>query len=266
MFKKIAEFDNRVSVYWTNRHFSEKTTKILKFYVRLGDGYIWGVFALVLFLHIGWSAFWPILAQALVAVGVALALYEGVKLSTKRPRPFAVNPQIKAEVPPLDKYSFPSGQIYRIRTLYTQQGDDIEYDNISGAVAPGFRQYVPGVETATRWTFIFNSDRFTDEDKNVIEGETIVVDSCFFDVFDTEILAGNPKEAFSEVASAMVSESFAKKMGGVSECIGKVIFNEELPTLPITIKGVFKDFPHHSSIKNDVLISMETIVKQSTEN
>ena len=45
MFKKVAEFDNRVSVYWTNRHFSEKTTKLLKFYVRLGDGYIWGVFA-----------------------------------------------------------------------------------------------------------------------------------------------------------------------------------------------------------------------------
>ena len=165
-----------------------------------------------------------------------------------------------------DKCYTDYGQIYKIRTLYTQHEEDIEYDNISGAVAPGFRQYVPGVETATRWTFIFNSNRFTDEDKNVIEGETIVVDSCFFDVFDTEILAGNPKEAFSEVASAMVSESFAKKIGGVSECIGKVIFNEEMPTLPITIKGVFKDFPHHSSIKNDVLISMETIVKQSTEN
>ncbi|WP_294111176.1 phosphatase PAP2 family protein [uncultured Fibrobacter sp.] len=109
MFRKVAEFDNRVSVYWTNRHFSEKTTKFLKFYVRLGDGYIWGVFALVLFLHLGWSAFWPILAQALVAMVVSLGLYEGVKLSTKRPRPFAANPQIKAEVPPLDKYSFPSG-------------------------------------------------------------------------------------------------------------------------------------------------------------
>ena len=157
-------------------------------------------------------------------------------------------------------------QIYKIRTLYTQQGEESEYDNISGAVAPGFKQYIPGIETATRWTFIFNSDRFTDEEKNVIEGEIIVVDSCFFDVFDTEILAGNPKEAFSKIATAMVSESFAKKLGGVSESIGKVIFNEEMPTLPITIKGVYKDFPHHSSVRNDVLISMETIVKESTEN
>ena len=109
MFKKIAEFDNRVSVYWTNRHFSEKTTKFLKFYVRLGDGYIWALFALCLFLYLGWNAFWPILAQAVVAIVVALVIYEGVKLSTRRPRPFAANPQIKAEVPPLDKYSFPSG-------------------------------------------------------------------------------------------------------------------------------------------------------------
>ena len=165
-----------------------------------------------------------------------------------------------------DKCYSDYGQIYKIRTLYTQHGDDIEYDNISGAVAPGFRQYVPGVETATRWTYIFNSDRFTDEDKNIIEGEIIVADTCFFDVFDTEILAGNPKEAFSKIATAMVSESFAKKLGGVSESIGKVIFNEEMPTLPITIKGVYKDFPHHSSVRNDVLISMETIVKESTEN
>ena len=46
MFKKIAEFANRVSVYWTNRHFSPKVNDRLRFYVRLGDGYIWGVFAL----------------------------------------------------------------------------------------------------------------------------------------------------------------------------------------------------------------------------
>ena len=109
MFKKIAEFDNRVSVYWTNRHFSERVNGWLKFYVRLGDGYIWAAFALFVFLMVGWENFLPILWQALMALAVSLVLYEVVKLNTKRPRPFAANPQIKAEVPPLDKYSFPSG-------------------------------------------------------------------------------------------------------------------------------------------------------------
>ena len=109
MLKKIADFDNRVSVYWTNRHFSERANGWLKFYVRLGDGYIWAAFALFVFLKVGWDRFLPILWQALMALAVSLVLYEVVKLNTKRPRPFAANPQIKAEVPPLDKYSFPSG-------------------------------------------------------------------------------------------------------------------------------------------------------------
>ena len=109
MLKKISDFDNRVSVYWTNRHFSVKTTKFLKFYVRLGDGYIWALFIAFLIWKIGWEHFLPILWQALVSLVMSLVIYEGVKLSTKRPRPFAANPQIKAEVPPLDKYSFPSG-------------------------------------------------------------------------------------------------------------------------------------------------------------
>ena len=109
MLKKIFEFDNRVSVYWTNRHFSVKTTKFLKFYVRLGDGYIWALFIAFLIWKIGVDSFLPILWQALVSLAMSLLIYEGVKLSTKRPRPFAANPQIKAEVPPLDKYSFPSG-------------------------------------------------------------------------------------------------------------------------------------------------------------
>ena len=109
MFKRIAAFDNRVSVYWTNRHFSEKVNDRLRFYVRLGDGYIWGAFALFILLMVGWENFLPILWQALMALAVSLIIYEVVKLNTKRPRPFAANPEIKAEVPPLDKYSFPSG-------------------------------------------------------------------------------------------------------------------------------------------------------------
>ena len=165
-----------------------------------------------------------------------------------------------------DKCYTDYGQIYKIRTLYTQQGEKHDYGQIPGAVAPGFKQYVPGVRTATRTTFIWSSDRFLDEDKNIIDGSVIIADTCFFDVFDTEILAGDPKQTLGKMAAVMVSESFAQKMGGVSEAIGKVIANEELPQFTMTIEGVFKDFPYHSSVKHDVLLSMESYGKGSTEN
>ena len=157
-------------------------------------------------------------------------------------------------------------QIYQIRTVYTQHGADRDFPQISGAIAPGFKEHVPGVEVATRWTFLVNSDKFIDEQKNVITGECIAADTCFFDVFDTGILAGNPKEVLGKIAVAMVSESFAEKLGGVDEAVGQIIYSEEMPNFKVEIGGVFKDFPHHSSIKNDVLLSMESLVKESTEN
>ena len=46
-------------------------------------------------------------------------------------------------------YSNPE-EIYQIRTWYSMQGETDEYNQISGAVAPGFKEYIPGVKTATR--------------------------------------------------------------------------------------------------------------------
>lgn len=109
MIERITKFDNKISESWTNRHFSSTVEKLLKFYVRLGDGYGWALFIAFVIWKAGWIVFFEALDHALIAVVVSVSIYEIVKHSTKRPRPFAANPKIKAEVPPLDKYSFPSG-------------------------------------------------------------------------------------------------------------------------------------------------------------
>lgn len=156
--------------------------------------------------------------------------------------------------------------IYLIRTGYSQQGHEIDYDQVSGAVAPGFRQYVPGVEYATRTTFLTDSDRFTDEDGNVLSGKLIIADTSYFDVFPAEILAGDPKSVLGEVAKAMVSRSFAEKLGGIHEAMNKMIENSEFPGYKVTVAGVFDDFPYQSSQKYDILLSMASYSKNSTDN
>ena len=159
-----------------------------------------------------------------------------------------------------------SQNIYQIRTGFIQQGNDIDYGQVSGGVAPGFRQYVPGVEYATRTTFLVESDRFKDEDRNVITGDLILADTSYFDVFPAKILAGEPKQALSVAASLMVSRTFAEKLGGVREAVGKVIESEEFEGYKMTVAGVFEDFPYQSSQKYDILLSMESYGKSSTEN
>ena len=157
-------------------------------------------------------------------------------------------------------------RIYCIQTNYEQQGQSYDYPQVSGAVAPGFKAEVPGVGEATRITGYFSNDRYLDEEGRVITGNFRLADSCFFKVFDQPILVGDPATVLAKPQSLMVSESFAKKLGGVEECIGKTICNEDVPDLKMTIEGVYKDFPKNGSFDADMLLSMVSYAKHSTEN
>ena len=157
-------------------------------------------------------------------------------------------------------------RIYLIKPNYSLRGEVNESDQVSGGIAPGFKKYVPGVESATRTTFLFESDKFYTEEKALVTGTLVLADTAFFDVFDRKILAGNPKEVLAQRFNIMVSRSFAEKMGGIDKAVGRIIYNEEAPKLKFTIGGVYDDFPENGSLYYDILLSMETYPKESTDN
>ena len=166
-------------------------------------------------------------------------------------------------------------RVYTIRTWYSQQGDEHDYGQVSGAVAVGFMEEVPGVEAGTRTTYVFNGDTYLDENGNKLKATLVCADTCFFKVFDRPILAGDPEQALSKWGCVMVSRSFAEKMvdempgqagHDVSSVIGKQIANADMDGLKLTIEGVFEDFPKNGSLDYDILLSMETYGKQSTDN
>lgn len=166
-------------------------------------------------------------------------------------------------------------RVYTIRTWYSQQGDEHDYGQVSGAVAVGFMEEVPGVEAGTRTTYVFNGDTYLDENENKLKATLVCADTCFFKVFDRPILAGDPEQALSKWGCVMVSRSFAEKMvdempgqagHDVSSVIGKQIANADMDGLKLTIEGVFEDFPKNGSLDYDILLSMETYGKQSTDN
>ena len=157
-------------------------------------------------------------------------------------------------------------RVYTINTWYSHQGDEHDYGQVSGAVSVGFMEEVPGVEAGTRTTFVFNGDTYLDENGNKLKATLVCADTCFFKVFDRPILAGDPVKVLSKWGSVMVSRSFAEKMGGVQECIGKQIANADMDGLKLTIEGVFEDFPKNGSLDYDILLSMDTYGKQSTDN
>lgn len=80
--------------------------------------------------------------------------------------------------------------------------------------------------------------------------EAFQCDSTFFDVFDSELLVGNPDNILDSPGSMVISESFAKRVFGNLNPIGQIL------TLPggqyygvnvdFTVKGVMKDFSQNS--------------------
>lgn len=156
-------------------------------------------------------------------------------------------------------------RIYLIKTGLVRNGENGDFPQVSGAVAPGFKNEVPGVEAATRTTFVFNGDKYLDEDGNRLIGNLVCADSNFFKVFDRPVLAGDPEKTLGKWGCVMVSRSFAEKLGG-SDCLGKTICNEDAPEVKLTIEGIFEDFPKNGSLHYDMLLSMVSYSKRSTEN
>ncbi len=159
--------------------------------------------------------------------------------------------------------------IYEIRTSMEQQGNPRDFFNTSGGVAPGFQTEVPGVIAATRYTTPFGNSQYIDGEKNVInaDAQIMAADTNFFRIFNREFLVGDPKEILSSWnQKAVISRSFAEKLGGVEECIGKTIANKDLPQLELNVAGVFEDFPENSTIRTDVVIAIHGMGEESINN
>lgn len=159
-------------------------------------------------------------------------------------------------------------RIYKIRTGAVMQGEDKDFGQVSGAIAPGFKAEVPGVLEATRFTSIFNSENFIiDDDGSKVAAEHLLADSCFFRIFNRQFLAGEPEKALrSWSGDVAISKTFAEKLGGVGAAVGKQIANEDNPNLKLTVCGVYEDFPKIGSIHADVILSIEAMSKWSLSN
>ena len=174
-------------------------------------------------------------------------------------------------------------RVYTINTWYSQHGDEGDYGQVSGAVAVGFMEEVPGVEEGTRTTSVFSGDTYLDESGNKLKAKLVCADTCFFKVFDRPILAGDPVKALGKWGSVMVSRSFAEKLvdssaspqndnvilsgaKDLSSVIGKQICNVDQVEFKGTVEGVFEDFSKNGSLDYDILLSMATYSEWSTTN
>jgi len=105
--------------------------------------------------------------------------------------------------------------------------------------------------------------RIYDQNLSVILNErvfneplTAAVDSSFCEIFTLNFIEGSSEQAHSEPGQVIIDRTTARKYFDDKPAIGQVIFVKD--TIPLTITGVFEDFPVQSHFHFNILVSLLT--------
>ena len=99
-------------------------------------------------------------------------------------------------------------------------------------------------------------------DSETVYGNTIAVDSCFFEMFSYDLVKGSKDDWRIAGDRCMVSEEFANAHFGDKDPVGRQMsIGDEGESVQLTICGVFKDFGNSILKTPDVLIRGDIIPK-----
>jgi putative ABC transport system permease protein len=145
----------------------------------------------------------------------------------------------------IDVHHTKGDRIHRVISWNRESDGTIEYnDGTDAHPGPALKDRFPEVEQAVRvhkhWGPVISGEER-------IGGNFIVTEPHIFEVFDLEVISGDPN-ALQDPANVLISESFSRKLFGDSDPLGKTIsVDERLVGGDYTIAGVLKDFPDASS-------------------
>jgi len=156
-----------------------------------------------------------------------------------------------------DRYHEKADQIYRIVNAGIIRGNKIEVPLVSGPWGPAMAEELPEVLKAvrikppdSRWVIEYGEKRFP-------EKGLYFVDPTFFEVFDVEMVVGDPTHVLNAPYSMVITEEMAEKYFGDEDPIGKVIVGDNWMNFNIT--GIMKKHPPSTHMDYDFLVNFETL-------
>ena len=148
-------------------------------------------------------------------------------------------------------------RIHRVNTTASVQDTELNVAQTMAPMGPVLVNDYPEVETFTRIQTI-NRELVKKDDIQFYEQDFYLADSTFFEIFNIELIKGNPKTALGAPQTIVLSESVARKYFGDVDPMGQVIKTgaEEWAK---TVTGVMEDPPAGTHIRPRGLISYTSI-------
>jgi len=150
-------------------------------------------------------------------------------------------------------------RIYRINEIQTFGGAIPQHVALSMyTMGPGLQDEFSEIEAFSR--FIEGPDILEYENEIHMLDKTFLVDPAVFDIFDFELLYGDPAQVLLEPNAIAITLETAQRIFGVDDPRDEVIY--EVDGTPYTIKGILKNMPENSHLQFDALISISTMEEE----
>lgn len=156
-----------------------------------------------------------------------------------------------------DAFHSKGDRIYRVnKTVLEESGELTNTAEMPGNFGPTLVQDYPEVEATVRLRPWWSEMLVSHGEKRLKIDRVVFTDSTFFQVFDFELVSGDPQRVLRAPLSAVITEVVAKQYFGNADPIGQVL--EGIFDMPLTIEGVARRPPAHSHIQFDILVSWST--------
>lgn len=150
-----------------------------------------------------------------------------------------------------DRFHKNERDIYRI-VLDTENASGVEHSSaIPYPFANAFRNDFPDVPLVTQ-CHVQGEALIAYNDNKMMVDDVIFADSSFFNLFDFEVLSGDPAKALAEPGKVFLTASTAKKIFGTAEATRFKLEN----VVDLEVAGIIADPPANSHLQFSMVVSM----------
>lgn len=154
-----------------------------------------------------------------------------------------------------DAFHTKKDRIARVLTIDNAQGVSSQHVGVSyPALGPALVAAMPEIVDAVR-IVSQGKQQFTYGEKTIQAERSILTESSFFTIFDFPVVHGARTAILDEPYSVVLTESFAQKVFGKENAVGKTLMLGN--TTPLHVKAVVQNPPSASHLQFDMVQSLQ---------